>query len=426
MHKLTISSFLVLMGFIPVFAADWPHWRGPTRNGHTEELSGWNGTKWLLTNAWKGNFGEGNSAPLEVGGKLFQMGWKGGKDFLYCVDSRNGMILWEQSYKAPRYGRNASGDQVFFSGPSSTPDYDSKTGYLYTLSCDGDLCCWETKNQGKLLWNKNLHESYKVLVRPKVGRSGQRDYGYTSSPLVLQDRLIVEVGAKEGTLIAFDLTTGKELWRSTANEPAGHNGGPVPITVGNESAIATLTHKGVLVVAASGNNAGKTIATWPWETNFSNNIASVTVDKDHLIATSHYNILRTMSLKITARGAEKIWEAPVASKVCSPVIHGEKMYFAWSKLHCLDLRTGKRIWEEQGYHDQGSCVVTKDNKLIIYSGKGQLTLVDLAGDAAKKCTVLANRPALFQNDAWPHVVLSNKKLFCRDRMGNLAAFHVGE
>jgi len=45
------------------------------------------------------------------------------------------------------------------------------------------------------------------------------------------DWLIVEVGAQSGNLIGFDKRTGRVVWRSAANDAAGHNGGPVPITV---------------------------------------------------------------------------------------------------------------------------------------------------------------------------------------------------
>ena len=75
-----------------------------------------------------------------------------------------------------------------------------------------------------------------LLLEPEIfqrsfGRT-LRDYGYTSSPLVYQNQLLVEVGGKTGTVAAFDKNTGKQLWLSECRDEAGHSGGLVPITVG--------------------------------------------------------------------------------------------------------------------------------------------------------------------------------------------------
>ncbi len=51
-------------------AADWPHWRGPARDGATTEHSGWDGAKWLAEKpAWEARVGEGASSPLVVVGR---------------------------------------------------------------------------------------------------------------------------------------------------------------------------------------------------------------------------------------------------------------------------------------------------------------------------------------------------------------------
>ena len=52
--------------------ADWPHWRGPTRNDVTDEPSGWADGKWLTDRpAWTANVGSGASSPLVVGDRVF-------------------------------------------------------------------------------------------------------------------------------------------------------------------------------------------------------------------------------------------------------------------------------------------------------------------------------------------------------------------
>src|SRR5262245_24513278 len=133
-------------------AADWPHWRGPTRNGLTTESSGWDGTGWLDEKpAWTAQVGEGASSPIVVGNRVYALGWSERRDALRCLDAATGGEQWKIDYPAPKWGRFHEGDEAFYTGPSSTPEYDPETGRLYTLGADGDLICWDAKAAGKLL-----------------------------------------------------------------------------------------------------------------------------------------------------------------------------------------------------------------------------------------------------------------------------------
>ncbi len=236
------------------------------------------------------------------------MGWQNGKDRLVCLDAGTGKPLWNVSYNCPRYGRHATGDQGLYSGPTATPEYDEKIGYLYTLSTDGDLNCYNTKANGRKIWGLNLYEKYHVPQRPKVNRSGRRDYGYTSSPLVHNDWVIVEVGAAAGSLIAFDKRTGKERWTSEANDLAGHTGGLVPISMEGIPCVAAMTFRGLLVTRIDTGNEGKTVAKYPWTTDFANNISTPAVFKNFVVITSGYNHHAICKLEVTLRGPRKIWQ----------------------------------------------------------------------------------------------------------------------
>jgi len=400
-------------------AAEWPHWRGATRNGVVDESSGWDGENWLLSDVWNANVGEGSTAPLIVDDRLYTMGWQDGRDRVQCLDALTGRMLWSVDYVAPRFGREAVGDQGIYSGPSSTPEFDDETGYLFTLSLDGDLHCWNTRDKGKTIWGNNLYEQFDVPRRPQVGRSGRRDYGFTSSPLVWRDWLIVEVGAKEGNLVAFDKRTGKKVWTSQSQAPAGHNGGPVPMTVEGVPCVAVHNHDGLLVVRLDAEHHGETIATWDWMTTFANNIATPTVDGNYILLTSSYNIHKIAKLEITLGGARLVWEQKQASKVCSPVIYDGHVYWAWRQVMCLDYETGALRWQGGRVGDQGSLIATKDGRLIVWANRGDLTLIESAKRSPKNYTELAAKKRIGKTDAWPHVVLSGGLLFCKDRAGRL-------
>lgn len=191
---------------------DWPQWRGPTRDGISAESSGWP-SGWPPRRLWGRNVGKGCTSPIIVSGKLYVMGWTGsrrgqGVDTVYCFDARTGRERWKVSYTCRYQGRVRTGDTRAYGGPSSTPTFDRDTGRLYTLSTDGDLRCWDAARRGKLLWAKNLYESYTVKQRPYVG-GGRRDFGFPTAPLVLGDLLIIEV-----------VPSTARSWRSTRRRAA--------------------------------------------------------------------------------------------------------------------------------------------------------------------------------------------------------------
>src|ERR1051325_8792863 len=94
--KLRLSFLLVCTFSISGLAFDWPQWRGPQRTDISQEtglLKQWpaEGPKqvWIYKNA-----GNGYSGPAIVGGKLFTMGTRDGKEILLALDANNGKELW--------------------------------------------------------------------------------------------------------------------------------------------------------------------------------------------------------------------------------------------------------------------------------------------------------------------------------------------
>lgn len=410
-------------------AADWPHWRGPNRNGITDESSGWDGKSWLAEKPlWGTKVGEGASSPLVVGDRVYTLGFDGSaKDTVRCLDAATGKEVWATEYKAPKYGRFHAGDEGLYSGPSSTPEFDTETGLLYTLGVDGDLNCWNTKDKGKRVWGRNLYDDYKAGRRPKLTPAPQRDYGYTSSPLIHGDWLLVEVGStKHGTLVAFDRRTGKEAWASELKDEAGHTGGPSPMTVGGVPCVAVLTQRNLAVIRLDAGKEGKTVALFEWVTDFANTIAGPAVHGDSVVIAAGYNHNAMVRVKVTLDGAKEVWRKKVPSKVCTPVIHDGSVYVAWQRVRCLDFETGALRWEGGSVADPGSCVVTSDGRLVVYGYNGKLMLVEGAGRSPKEYKELAVKDKVFGSLAWPHVALAGGRVVVRDRDGNLACFAVGK
>ena len=404
-------------------ANDWPRWRGPTRNGIVAEPSGWAEGRWPPGEAlWTANVGLGSTSPVVAAGRLYTMGWRGGSDTVLCLDAAAGKQIWSSSYQCPRHGRHAAGDQNMYAGPTATPEYDQETGYLYTLSVDGHINCWDALREGRRVWSLSLYDEYGMAQRPKVGRSGVRDYGYTTSPLVYRDWLIVEVGARAGNMMAFSKRTGKREWTSESTDFAGHTGGPALMTVEGIPCAVVLTHANLLVVRLDSGNEGKTMAQHPWATHFANSIASPAVYGNHVLITSGYNHKTIVKLKITSRGATRLWEQPYVSQICSPIIYSDHVYWAWRHVHCLDFASGKLVWRGASTGSAGSCILTSDRRLIVWAKNGDLLLAEAADRSPKRYTELARMNGVFRTQVWPHVVLANRRLYCKDRNGNLKCF----
>lgn len=419
-----LSLALVLALTLSAFGADWPHWRGPNRTGITDEASGWDGIAWLADKPiWSAKLGEGASSPIVAGDRVFALGWDDGKDTLRCLGAKDGKQLWAQSYKCPRYPRFHMGDEGLYSGPSSTPEFDPATSLLYTLSSDGDLNCWDTSADGKKVWGLNLYDTYKAARRPKLTGAPQRDYGYTSSPIVHRDWLLIEVGStKSGTVIAFDKKTGKEVWASELKEEAGHTGGLAPMTVEGVPCVAVLTQRNLAVIRLDEGKEGKTVATFPWVTDFANTIAGPAVEGDSVVIAAAYNHNAMCKVQFTLAGAKEVWRKKFPSKVCTPVIHDGRVYVAWQRVRCIDFATGELKWEGGAVGDPGSCIVTSDGRLIVYGMSGKLALVEGAKRSPDAYKELAVKDKLFKTQAWPHVALAGGRVYCRDREGNMLVF----
>lgn len=404
-----------------VHAADWPWWRGPDHDDHTTETSGYEQGAWpLRAPVWQAEVGVGDDSVVVAAGRLYTVGWREGtppQDAVTCLDATTGQQLWTQQYPAAAYGRRHHGDENWFKGPLATPTFDAPTRLLYTLGADGALNCWDTAQSGQRVWGLNLYDSYTILPRADEGH-GQRDYGYITAPLISGDWLLVQAGSSEGTLFAFDKHTGRRLWASQHKAPPGHCGGMTPAVIDGVPCVIMVTLEQVVVVRLDEGHPGETLLTYPWRTEYGSNITTPVVAGDCLILTSAHNIGRTECLKMSLTGLTKLWQTRLYSKVCVPVVLGSHLYFAWNRLHCLDLATGQEVWSGGQFGDDVSLVATADERLIVF-GEMKLGLVDSAAQSPGAYHELAMTAPLDTGLGWPHVVVSNGRLFAKSAAGQI-------
>ncbi len=417
------SIFLLFSLFVcqASIAANWPQWRGPNRSDVTSEKSGWP-KGWPPKRLWKKNVGCGCTSPVLVDGRLYVMGWKGrrsgnnpvGSDTVYCFEAVNGKLLWKRSYRCRYKGRFRTGDTSRYGGSTSTPTLDTASGYLYTLSIDGDLKCWNTKKKGRPVWSINLFRKYKVRQRPKV-EAGTRDYGYSCSPVVTGNAVITEVGGNSGLLVAFDKKTGKQLWRSTSKEPSGHNAGPVSLNVQGIRCLASFGIHKLTIVSIEGQKRGKTVAQYPWRTAFSCNIITPAVTGNKVVLSSGHDVRRTALLQVTGDKVRQLWSNRYWSEGCSPVVHKGCIYVVIGRIHCLNLSNGKLKWRGGNFGRDSSCLVTGDDKLLVL-GSRDLGLVE-ASPKRNKYRELTRVRDVIGGTCYPHLALADGILAAKNKEG---------
>jgi hypothetical protein len=127
---------------------------------------------------------------------------------VYCLDKNSGKIIWERvAHKGiPKSRRHTKSTQA-----NCTPATDGR--YLIVHFGSEGLYCYDLK--GNLIWEKDMG-----ILNPGPYTDPGVEWGYASSPIIYKDKIIIQCDIPERPFItALELSTGKELWRtSRANE----------------------------------------------------------------------------------------------------------------------------------------------------------------------------------------------------------------
>tara|TARA_Y100001934_G_scaffold283286_1_gene401831 strand:- start:10531 stop:11736 length:1206 start_codon:yes stop_codon:yes gene_type:complete len=382
-----LLSALVLTA--PAQEFDWPQWRGPLRDGISKEtnwVSNWGRAP--LKVKWRANVGLGYSSMATSASRVYTMGTFGDSDTIFCLNSENGQELWRYSY--PCSGL----DLREFYGPRCTPTVDGKL--VFTLSRLGHLICLNADN-GKLVWTRNIVTDY-----------GARQvlYGFSGSPLVIGNTLIVETGSPQRSVIGLNKNNGQLLWGNGSNT-AGYSS-PMPMMFGAEPGFVMFSAQ---TISGRIAKTGKPVFSRRWTTQNGNNIATPIVWQNKVFVSSGYDTGCAL-FEVGQGYARPVWSNKnMRNHFSSSVLMGGHFYgFDESELVCMDLLTGRVKWRTNTY-GEGS-LMGAGNKLIIQSENGQLAVVEAT---PWKFTQVSRRQIFNARRTWTVPVLSNGLLLTRDR-----------
>jgi outer membrane protein assembly factor BamB len=375
----TIASCALVLG-----ASDhWPQWRGPNLNGTAQahdlpiewsetrnvrwktELPSWSGATPIVwedkvfvmspdqaastaadvdaapaeptpaPGSPRANRGRGRGGGMDPGGQAL---------LLFCLSREDGRVLWKREVDR--------GNQTHRKQNNTSPSPVTDGVHVWSFTGNGVLTCFDLAGQEK--WERRLQSDY--------GEFGL-NWGYGSSPLLVEDRLIIPVLHGNDTddpsyVLAIDKVTGKTLWRTERPTDAPRESPDAYIT---PQLLRLPTHSEVILnggdlVTGHDLETGKEL----WRADVLNPskqgnyriIPSCLVVDDLIIAPSRINPM--VAIKTGGQGdiaqSHVVWQSEHGPDVPTPISDGKYLWMVTgdrSLFSCLDLKTGQPLYDRE-------------------------------------------------------------------------------
>ncbi len=328
---------------------------------------------------------------------LYTQEQRGEDEIVACYRVSSGTPVWKHR-DAVRFWESNGG-----AGPRATPTLSG--GRVYAFGATGILNALDART-GAVIWSRNAASDTGKQVP---------DWGFTSSPLIVEDVVIVHAGA----LVAYGRETGERRWIGPSK--GGSYSSPHLVKIDGVAQVLMLSSAGAISLAPADGTVLWEHA-WPASRIVQ---PAVTADGDLLINASDTAGIATRRLAV-AHGQEG-WTVAErwTSRGLKPyfndfVVHGDHAYgFDGSILACIDLGAGERKWKGGRFGHGQLVLLPEQDLLLVLSEDGELALVRAAPD---QFTELARFPAL-EGKTWNHPVLVGNVLLVRNGE-EMAAFRL--
>ena len=374
----------------------WPQWRGPRRDGVSDEkglLQRWpeGGPKLL----WKvDGLGRGWSSPIVVGNRLFVTGDVEGDLVVYAMDLE-GKPVWQA-----KNGRSWTG-----SFPGARACCALSEGRLYNMNAHGRVACLDAAS-GKELWAVDV-----------LKRFDGKNITWALSECLLVDgpRLIVTPGGKKALVAALDKRDGQTVWTTPplGDDYVTHSS-PILFRWAGRRLIANCSSAHGFGIDA---DTGKLLWTVPLKNRFGTNVSTPVYGSGGVYYVTPYTEHgRLYRLRPNGRGieAEHVWTHPLDTVTGSGVLVDGVLYAAGYRKpkwwFGVDWQTGRTRCEQKELTT--GAAVYADGRLVVLDERGTAALVKPGPQSLE----IVGRFQLFPRkarDAWAHPVLLDGRLYLR-------------
>ncbi len=385
--------------------ADWPRFLGPLHNCTTPEtklLHAW-GEKGP-SRGWEFEKGLGHGSPAVADERVVILHRWEGRERIDCLAAETGQPIWKFNYEAPYRDRMGSGD-----GPRTSPVIAD--GRVFTYGVTGRLHCLDAAT-GKLVWQLDCAKEFDLV--PNF-------FGHGSTPLVMGNRLIVQLGGKDDLCAAaFDVATGKLLWKARHEWGASY-GSPVPATLHGRACVLILAGGetrpptgGLLCIDAA---TGEVLSATPHRAAMAEsvNASSPVVAGNRVFVTEAYGTGGAMIEIAPDFSARKAWQGGAGAHFMTPLVHdgcivgcdGQSPRLA--ELVCNEIATGKELWRNDlGGKFGRTNLIAAEGAALVLGEFGDLAWLELSRAGPK---VLQQAKLFHAPESWSLPALSRGLLY---------------
>jgi outer membrane protein assembly factor BamB len=373
-------------------APDWSQWRGPRRDGISEEtglLQSWpqDGPKLL----WKvSGIGRGYSSPIVVEDTVFITGDKG-DDLAIRSFSLDGSPGWQT--------KNGAAWKRSFPGARASCTYED--GKLYHMNAQGRLACLDAAT-GVESWAVNVLERFEAK---------NIMWGISESVVVHDGRVYATPAGAKGLMVALDKQTGDTVWASEplAEESASYSS-PILLAIGDRHLLVNGGSRYVFAVDAQSGEL-----CWHLPQEDPKNAVNTTpiLAGDGLFFT---NASRgggaVFGVKFDDQTAKKAWSKELTISHGGAVGIDDHLFGASSRgiaKGWVAIDTAQGTPRQLGELAGGS-VIYADGRFYCLTTRGTMTLQELTADGFKTA---GSFQLADEKDVWAHPVICRGRLFLR-------------
>ncbi|MFM2002615.1 MAG: alcohol dehydrogenase [Planctomycetota bacterium] len=397
MKRYWVATIGMLVGFVASIATadDWPAFLGAHRDGISKEAG-------LIERfppggpkvVWRAPGGVGMSAVVVAQGLAVTTWNDAGQQWLVALDAETGKLRW-------RTPTGSAYENAMGNGPRATPAISGDRVFAY--SGEGVLVA-ARRDDGEVLWRVDA-----------VGQAGAEpsDYGMSSSPLVVGDRVIVHVGGAESAIAAYNAADGELSW-TAARGAAGYSS-PTLLELAGRPQVVSVTGMEVVGLAPE---TGSLLWSFPFQTDYGCNTATpIAIDGGVFVSAgeNHGSVLIDLRPQGERFEAQARWASLDAKSVMrnewqTSIVVDDKLFGfdnvgaagPVTHLACLDAKTGKELWRKMRfgkgnmvYADGKLWITTIDGELVVARAKAdgyeELGRASLAGKTRQTLSIAQGR-----------------------------------